>query len=250
METRQLLDEEINYLKNFYESSVGELFGRAFLLIIALFGLSAFCYGAIKFIAKKIMPILNQEWTQDYKNFLFLFILTITIIVGLKWGHMILKSELKFRKLLREILSHNQAEVHNLSIVRAAQLEEFEDEGVGFFLETDQGNVLFVNGQDLYDYALDFEEDDPYSPAAKPYGEVFPSTKLSFIRESSKGIRLNLIASGDKIIDVPMVTGKDFFWENSKDTKYYGPEDGSFYEGSLESVLASFSIELKEEIKT
>ena len=44
--------------------------------------------------------------------------------------------------------------------MRVFEVEEMEDEGRHFFLELDDGSVLYLNGQYLYDYDTDVEEHD------------------------------------------------------------------------------------------
>jgi hypothetical protein len=63
---------------------------------------------------------------------------------------------------------------------RALQVEEFEDEGSHFFLELNDGNVLFLSGQYLYDYA-------PVDDIDPEQGRLFPCSEFTVKRHKDKG---------------------------------------------------------------
>jgi hypothetical protein len=57
------------------------------------------------------------------------------------------------RALYAADLAGRQMEDWRVRILDAIQVEEFEDEGAQYFLELEDGRVLFLAGQYLYDYA-------------------------------------------------------------------------------------------------
>lgn len=73
---------------------------------------------------------------------------------------------------------------------RALQVEEFEDEGVSYFLELSDGSVLFLSGQYLYDYEP--IEDDPEVNQERK----FPCTDFVVKRHKTEGYVLEIINSG------------------------------------------------------
>jgi hypothetical protein len=78
---------------------------------------------------------------------------------------------------------------------RAFQVEEFEDEGSHYFVELDDGSVLYLNGQYLYDY-----EYDPEAPEHDPEGEQprrFPCTEFTVRRHRTEGFVIDLQCGGE-----------------------------------------------------
>lgn len=245
MEVRPLTDEEREYLNGYFGASSYEWPRTLLNLTAELIFLSFIIFSLVSALDHYVVKsLLHIARTESHTEYLIVISVFIAFLVVQKWARLLLEFRREQIAKMRAIRERNQAEVYNLSIRRAAELKEYEDEGVGFFLETEDNGVLFVRGQDLYDYSSDWEDDESELPD-RPYGEVFPSTKITLTRESTSGIRLNLISSGEKIDDVMKLSSNNFMKKNKGKNEYYGPEDGSFYEGSLETVLASFSIEMK-----
>lgn len=124
------------------------------------------------------------------------------------------------------------------NVTAAAEIAELEDEGAGFLLELDDGRVLCVIGQDLYDYAHDaVPEDGAPVPQA-----VFPSTRISYAYAPRSGIRLHLQGIGEKLATRRLVEMKKSFYRESKGgvRSYTGPLDATFYPGTLDEVLKKF----------
>ena len=73
--------------------------------------------------------------------------------------------------------------------IRAFQVEEFEDEGSYYFIELENGNVLYLNGQYLYDYELieDGEYEQPKS---------FPCTEFTVRRHRDEGYVVDITCRG------------------------------------------------------
>lgn len=76
---------------------------------------------------------------------------------------------------------------------RAFQIEEFEDEGLHYYLELEDGSLLYLTGQYLYDYEVPEEDRDDSSldPCT-----VFPGTRFTLRRHKNDGYVLELTPAG------------------------------------------------------
>ena len=85
---------------------------------------------------------------------------------------------------------------------RAFQVEEFEDEGSHYFIELVDRSVLFLSGQYLYDYELDFTG-----------GRVFPSSAFTIRRHKLEAFAVDIQIAGAPIepeLVAPPFTEDDF----------------------------------------
>jgi hypothetical protein len=71
---------------------------------------------------------------------------------------------------------------------RAFAVEEFEDEGLHYFMELVDGSVLYLTGQYLYDYEQD--EEEPRRPRR------FPCTEFVVRRHRDQGFVVDIQCSG------------------------------------------------------
>jgi hypothetical protein len=104
---------------------------------------------------------------------------------------------------------------------RAFQVEEFEDEGSHYFLELENGSVLFMTGQYLYEY----------EPLQKR-GEVlrsrrFPNTEFTVQRHKDKKYVIDIVCKGLPI--EPEVVAPPFDDNDFKFDRF--PEDGQVITG-------------------
>jgi hypothetical protein len=73
---------------------------------------------------------------------------------------------------------------------RAFGVEEFEDEGPHYYIELDDGRVLYLNGQYLYEFeAID---DDPEFNQAR----LFPCSEFEILRHAKAGYVLDIRRAG------------------------------------------------------
>jgi hypothetical protein len=90
--------------------------------------------------------------------------------------------------------------------VRAFEAEEYEDEGRNYFIELEDGSILFLVGQYLYDYGLsdgDTEADQSH---------MFPCTEFTIRRHKLEGYVVGIRCGGKGVkpeICVPPLTGKN-----------------------------------------
>lgn len=103
--------------------------------------------------------------------------------------------------------------------VRSFTVEEFEDEGSHYYIELDDGRVLYLNGQYLYG----FEEitDDPDCNQQRS----FPCTEFEVLRHKQAGYVIDIRCAGSVL--EPEVVAPSF----SKEQLRRGiPEDGDIIE--------------------
>lgn len=92
---------------------------------------------------------------------------------------------------------------------RAFQVEEWEDEGVHYFIELEDDSVLYLNGQYLYEYEP--IEDDPELNQSRS----FPCTEFTVQRHKVEGYVLDLLCRGEVIepeITAPSFSREDYRW--------------------------------------
>lgn len=107
-------------------------------------------------------------------------------------------------------------EVTSFRATRAFQVEEFEDEGSSYFIEVENGAVLFMSGQYLYDY--DPIDDDSEIIQLRR----FPCTEFTVKRDHQNNECVDLLCEGEVIepeMVVPPFNEDDF-------RKDRVPEDG------------------------
>jgi hypothetical protein len=103
---------------------------------------------------------------------------------------------------------------------RAFGVGEFEDEGLHYFLELEDGRVLFLSGQYLYDYEP--IDDDPELNRAR----AFPCTDFIVRRHRHDGYVVDIACQG-KLLEPEVVT-PPFGRKDWKDGRV--PEDGAILE--------------------
>ena len=91
---------------------------------------------------------------------------------------------------------------------RCFQVEEFEDEGSHYFLELEDGSVLYLTGQYLYDYEPVEESDD--EPAAP---RRFPCTSFTVRTNLHDGYTVDILCDGTALepeVVAPPFTRADY----------------------------------------
>lgn len=96
----------------------------------------------------------------------------------------------KWEEVLRRLEDEGLLASSHFHARRAFCVQEFDDEGLHYFLELTDGRVLFLSGQYLYDYepiADDFEGNQP---------RRFPCTDFTIRRHKTEGYVVELICRG------------------------------------------------------
>jgi hypothetical protein len=121
--------------------------------------------------------------------------------------------------LVKELQAKNLLAVENFKAKRAFQVEEFEDEGAHYFLELEDGSVLFLSGQYLYEYEPLEKRHELVQPRR------FPNTEFAIRRHTVKRYVVDILCSGSVI--EPEVMAPPF------DTDDFGtnriPSDGQIF---------------------
>jgi hypothetical protein len=130
------------------------------------------------------------------------------------------------------------ANVQRLNVKKVLEIEEYEDEGVGFLFELEGGGVLCLISQDYYEYASDFEfeEDEPNT-----CGD-FPQTVIEYRYGPNSGLPLNATGIGDSLRPTFKIPACPKVRKNKKtgEYSYCAPEDGTFYPGNIEDICMKF----------
>lgn len=234
MQTRPLTSEERTYLKGYFGETRFEWGGILLNLAFGLIIFTCLLFALLNVFFRYILqPLFGWDWFAYDNSSLWLVGLALALGLVVNMMRSLFAFKRKSGRKLREALARNEAEIHSLTLTRAVELQEWGDEGAGFFLETNDNRVLFVRGQDLYDYAHDAEEGEP------PEGP-FPTRHLTLVREAMLGIRLDLKPEGEALPLLPPLKRQSFMQGRGKTRQYIGPDDATFYEGTLEDVLQRF----------
>jgi hypothetical protein len=116
---------------------------------------------------------------------------------------------------LRELESQGLLVSEEYVATRAFEVEEFEDEGMHFFVELKDGRVLFLSGQYLYDY-----EPIEDRKAARP--RRFPCSEFTIRRHRNEKYVADLVCKGPAI--EPEVVAPPFAQKDWRAEKV--PSDG------------------------
>jgi hypothetical protein len=133
----------------------------------------------------------------------------LLLIAGTKWFFFDPRS-------LEEVEKNGLLETINYRAQRAFQVEEYEDEGSHYFLELEDGSVLYLNGQYLCEYEP--LNDDPELNQPRQ----FPCTEFAIRRHKKKGYAVDILCSGTVI--EPEITAPPFDREAYR--RKAVPEDG------------------------
>lgn len=109
---------------------------------------------------------------------------------------------------------------------RAFEVEEFEDEGTHYYVELEDGRVLYLNGQYLYDYEPMDDDPDVSQPRS------FPCTEFETVRHRTEGGVISITCRGHVLtpeIEAPHYTKADF-------KAGLIPEDGQILTDSYDEI--------------
>lgn len=114
--------------------------------------------------------------------------------LGLVGGVLSLRAESRWtseaRQSDRQDLEDGQVEVLHCNVSDAVEVGEVEDDGPGFFLEVDDGQLLYLQGQHLIEFFAGEEQ--------KAAGELrFPNREIEVLRLPHSGRLLDLRCLGE-----------------------------------------------------
>lgn len=131
---------------------------------------------------------------------------------------------------IRELDARGLLDLREFRATRAFGVDEFEDEGLHYYLELDDKRVLFLSGQYLYDHEPDPKLDRPRS---------FPCTEFAIRRHKREGYFVSIECRG-RVLEPEVIAPpfRTMDWEDEI------PRDGDLiedtpYERLKEARLAS-----------
>lgn len=139
------------------------------------------------------------------------------LIAGIKLVFFALKTASSTSKTTEELEAEGLVETQSYRAVRAFSVEEFEDEGSHYFLELEDGSVLYLTGQELYSYEP--IDDDPELNQARQ----FPCTEFILRKHKTEGYIID-IQCGGTVLE-PEVVAPPFSTEDFEDDR--APEPNS-----------------------
>jgi hypothetical protein len=178
--------------------------------LFAAFFAAAISLGAGLLIAERLLP--GSQLSQAAPVGLALL---IGVLVFRRTGHEPWRE--KQRTDLSDELAAGVAEVTRCTARSAIRVDEFEDEGISFFMELADGRVLFLSGQYLYD--LDEEKQ-------------FPNTAFTIVRTPRTRMVLEFECEGSYF--PPIYTRAPF-----TEAEYHQgsvPSDGDIIERDFQSL--------------
>jgi hypothetical protein len=207
---KPITDEQLKIISRIHQRPILNTIGFCFFCLMLITLLLMLCW----FLLGLLLPNLKQVKVNS----------EIFIIIALPFAiYQAYKTHLKIKKLLPNNKSLQKEFVEELTIdaFRAIKVEEFEDEGIGYYLDIGEGKILFIQGQYLYD------EDENGKSELK-----IPSTRMAFTRVVGSGILLDFKCLGNYLppcSTIPPFTIKDF-------KKNCVPEDCTILEVDFESL--------------
>jgi len=95
-------------------------------------------------------------------------------------------------EVIRALAERGQLETRACRARRAFEVKESGDEGLHYFIELEDGSVLYLTGQYLYDYApLDADDDEPATPRR------FPCTSFELFRNRRDQYTFDIACAGE-----------------------------------------------------
>jgi len=120
-------------------------------------------------------------------------ILVATAVVLFNWGSVPPKNHQSLQELIEELKQNDLLVSTRFQAKRAFQVAEAEDEGPHYFIELEDGYVLYLNGQYLYIYDID-----------ETGGAIFPCTDFTIRRHRTEGYVVDIVCAG-RALDTEMV---------------------------------------------
>ena len=130
-------------------------------------------------------------------EFLLIALMSLSFFVAVFGSYMLFNSPAErwpyqsIEELIDELEKQDLIVSTDFQANRALQVEEYEDEGLHYYLELNDGSVLYLNGQYLYEYEP--VEDDPELSRERR----FPCTEFTIGRYKTEGYVLDIITRGD-----------------------------------------------------
>jgi hypothetical protein len=161
--------------------------------MMRLFLAVLFFAGSLALVAAAILVVFHQVFAPELivlgmAAAAVLFLWPVTIALFRPFGPQEAAEQRQARRL-RKLDEQGALEQADFRARRAFEVAELEDEGMHYYIELEDGAVLFLSGQYLYDYAPD---DEWRHPAARR----FPCTEFTVTRDRRHGYVVDIACRG------------------------------------------------------
>jgi hypothetical protein len=144
---------------------------------------------AFLFIAVGVTVLLHFDWQAPWLfAVLFALGLWLAMVIFSPSGSKPLPSRLSFDQKLEKLVAEGRITVCHHQARRAFEAGELDDEGLHFFVEVDDGQVIYFSGQYLYGFVPCEEEPD--------LQRKFPCSQFTLFRRRSDQTVMKLECGG------------------------------------------------------
>jgi hypothetical protein len=193
-----------------------------------LLGAGAFLTAGIGLVAIGMPTSLGRDFPPELIAVGMLIALTVLWQVTKALFHPFGPPETAEQRMVRqrrELEEQGLLEFADFRAQRAFEVAELEDEGLHFFLELEDGAVLYLNGQYLYDYAPD---DEPESSQKR----LFPCTEFTIARHRLRGYPVDITCRGHVL--APECLAPPFSLDDYEESE--APQDGDVLRRSYDDI--------------
>jgi hypothetical protein len=163
-------------------------------------------------------PIGRFPWLIGPIGGVLFVVLTLAALVLFNWRPGFPRLRGTFEEQLASLESAGLLETQEFRAVRAFQIAEFEDEGPSYFIELEGGVVLFLTGQQLYEYEECTDDPELNQPRR------FPCTEFTTRRHRVDRYLIDIDCRGEVL--EPEVTAPPWSAEDYRRDRV--PDDGAF----------------------
>ncbi len=162
----------------------------------------------------------GPPWVMGIFFAFVLFVLAgVSLFLFNRKGYRPSLSGKSFEEQVAELESQGLLVSQTFQATRAFQVEEFEDEGLHYFIELSDQGVLYLNGQYLYDYEQITDDPELNQP------RTFPCSQFTVRRHKTTGDVVDIACAGNVL--PPECEAPHFDKADMK--RGLIPEDGQIY---------------------
>jgi hypothetical protein len=157
----------------------------------------------------------------------FPMIVTFLMGAGITWIIETRKNTKVLSPLERDI-QENEIEVLQCSAVEAIELEQLEEEGLAFFLDLENRDILFVEGDYLYELAWGEDPGDHVDLDEVEKEGRFPNRHFQLIRAPHSGHVFQIVCLGQRLPPSRRI--------DPETLETHLPKNGQIFKGSLNTL--------------
>jgi hypothetical protein len=154
---------------------------------------ACFVYGGVLLAVVLLgdSPVVRMPLLLGLTLALLLCVLVIAALVLFNRGSAFPLHTASFDERLAELDAEGRLETTEYRATRAFQIAEFEDEGPSYFIELEDGSMLFLTGQQLYEYEETTDDPELNQPRR------FPCTEFTTRRHRVDRYLIDIVCRGD-----------------------------------------------------